>query len=42
MSTTVYFKGGFPADVLYEAGISKLNYEGIDFENLKINWKNYI
>ena len=42
MSTTVYFKGGFPADVLYEEGISKLNYEGMDFENLKINWKNYI
>ena len=42
MSTTVYFKGGFPSDVLYEEGISKLNYEGMDFENLKINWKNYI
>ena len=42
MSTTVYYKGGFPADVLYEEGISKLNYEGMDFENLKINWKNYI
>jgi integrase len=36
MSTTVYFKGGFPADVLYEEGISKLNYEGLNLEELKI------
>ena len=42
MSTTIYFKGGFPADVLYEEGISKLNYEGLDLEELKINWKKYI
>ena len=42
MSTTIYFKGGFPADVLYEEGISKLNFEGLDLEELKINWKKYI
>ena len=42
MSTTVYFKGGFPAEVLYEEGISKLNFKGIDFEESKINWKKYI
>jgi len=42
MSTTVYFKGGFPADVLYEEGISKLSFEGLDINKLKINWKKYI
>ena len=42
MSTTVYFKGGFPTEVLYEEGISKLNFKGIDFEELKINWKKFI
>ena len=31
MSTTIYFKGGFPSDLLYEEGISKLNFEGINF-----------
>ena len=42
MSTTVYFKGGFPSKVLYEEGISKLNYEGINFGKLKIDWKNHL
>ena len=42
MSTTVYFKGGFPADVLYEEGISKLNFDGINFGKLKIDWKRYL
>ena len=42
MSTTVYFKGGFPSNVLYEEGISKLNFEGINFGKLKIDWKNYV
>jgi len=39
MSTTVYFKGGFPAKVLYEEGISKLDFEGLNLEKLKIDWK---
>ena len=39
MSTTIYFKGGFPSDLLYEEGISKLNFEGINFGKLKIDWK---
>ena len=42
MSTTVYFKGGFPSEVLYEEGISKLNYEGINFGKLKIDWENFV
>ena len=42
MSTTVYFKGGFPSEVLYEEGISKLNYEGINFGKLKIEWKSHL
>ena len=42
LSTTVYFKSGFTTDVLYEEGISKLNFEGINFGKLKIDWKNYI
>ncbi len=42
MSTNVYFKGGFPADVLYEEGISKLNFDGINFGKLKIDWKRYL
>ena len=42
MSTTVYFKGGFPSDVLYEEGISKLNFDGINFGKLKIDWKRYL
>jgi len=42
MSTTVYFKGGFPSKILYEEGISKLNYEGINFGKLKIDWKKYL
>ena len=42
MSTTIYFKGGFPSEVLYEEGISKLNFEGINFGKLKIDWKKYI
>ena len=42
MSTTVYFKGGFPSNVLYEEGISKLNYEGINFGKLKIDWKSHL
>ena len=42
MSTTVYFKGGFPSKVLYEEGISKLNYDGINFGKLKIDWKKYL
>ena len=42
MSTTVYFKGGFPSKVLYEEGISKLNYEGINFGKLKIDWKSHL
>ena len=39
MTTTVYFKGGFPAKVLYEEGISKLDFEGLNLEKLKIDWK---
>ena len=42
MSTTVCFKGGFPSKVLYEEGISKLNYEGINFGKLKIDWKSHL
>ena len=42
MSTTIYFKGGFPPDLLYEEGISKLNFEGINFGRLKIDWKKLI
>ena len=42
MSTTIYFKGGFPPDLLYEEGISKLNFEGINFGKLKIDWKKLI
>ena len=42
MSTTIYFKGGFPTDLLYEEGISKLNFEGINFGKLKIDWKKLI
>ena len=42
MSTTIYFKGGFPSDLLYEEGISKLNFEGINFGKLKIDWKKLI
>ena len=42
MSTTIYFKGGFPPDLLYEEGISKLNFEGINFGKLKIDWKKII
>jgi integrase len=42
MSTTVYFKGGFPAKVLYEEGISKLDFEGINLDKLKIDWKKII
>ena len=39
MSTTVYLKGGFGSKVLYNDGISKLKYEGIDFKPLKIDLK---
>ncbi len=42
MSTTIYFKGGFPPDLLYEEGISKLNFEGINFGKLKIGWKKFV
>jgi len=42
MSTTIYFKGGFSPDLLYEEGISKLNFEGINFGKLKIDWKKII
>ena len=42
MSTAVYFKGGFPSKVLYEEGISKLKYEGIDFMRLKVDWKKFL
>jgi len=42
MSTTTYFKGGFPSELLYEEGISKLNYDGINFGKLKIDWKKYL
>lgn len=42
MSTTIYFKGGLPSDLLYEEGISKLNFEGINFGKLKIDWKKLI
>ena len=42
MSTTVYFKGGFPSELLYQEGISKLNYEGVNFEKLKVDWKKII
>ena len=42
MSTTIYFKGGFPSDLLYEEGISKLNFEGINFGKLKIDWKKFV
>jgi len=42
MSTTFYFKGGFPPDLLYEEGISKLNFEGINFGKLKIDWKKFV
>ena len=42
MSTTIYFKGGFPPDLLYEEGISKLNFEGINFGKLKIDWKKFV
>ena len=42
MSTTIYFKGGFPSNVLYDEGISKLNYQGINFGKLKIDWRKYL
>jgi integrase len=42
MSTTIYFKGGFPPDLLYEEGISKLEFEGMNFGKLKIDWKKWI
>jgi integrase len=42
MSTTIYFKGGFPPDLLYEEGISKLEFEGMNFGKLKIDWKKLI
>ena len=42
MSTTVYFKVGFPAKVIYEEGISKLDFEGINLDKLKIDWKKII
>ena len=42
MSTTVYFKGGFPSELLYQEGISKLKYEGVNFEKLKVDWKKII
>jgi len=42
MSTAVYFKGGFPSKVLYEEGISKLNFDGINFGKLKIDWRKYL
>ena len=42
MSTTIYFKGGFPSKVLYEEGISKLKFEGINFGKLKIDWRKYL
>ena len=42
MSTTVYFKGGFPSDLLYEEGISKLKFEGLNFGKLKIDWKKFV
>ena len=42
MSTTIYFKGGFPSDILFDEGISKLNYEGINFGKLKIDWKSHL
>ena len=42
MSTTVYFKGGFPSELLYEEGISKLKFEGVNFEKLKVDWKKFI
>jgi hypothetical protein len=42
MSTTIYFKGGFPPDLLYEEGISKLNFKGMNFRKLKIDWKKFV
>ena len=42
MSTTIYFKGGFPSDLLYEEGISKLKFEGLNFGKLKIDWKKFV
>ena len=42
MSTTVYFKGGFPPEILFKEGISKINYEGINFGKLKIDWKKFV
>ena len=42
MSTTIYFKGGFPPDLLYEEGMSKLKFEGLNFGKLRIDWKKII
>ena len=42
MSTTIYFKGGFPPDLLYDEGMSKLKFEGLIFGKLKIDWKKFI
>ena len=42
MSTTIYFKGGFPSEILFDEGISKLNYEGINFGKLKIDSKSHL
>ena len=42
LSTTVYFKGGFGSRILYQDGISKLKYEGIDFMRLKVDWKKFL
>ena len=42
MSTTIYYKGGFPSEVLYQEGISKLKLEGINFGKLKIDWRKYL
>jgi len=42
MSTTIYFKGGFPSELLYEEGMSKLKFEGLNFGKLRIDWKKII
>ena len=42
LSTTVYFKGGFGSRILYQDGISKLKYDGINFGKLKVDWRKYL
>ena len=42
MSTTIYFKGGFPSELLYEEGMSKLKFEGLNFGKLRIDWEKII